>query len=100
MSIRLGWHLRGKLFVESMFPENGGSITLRDELGETITLYTRDNEWLALYRALPLSPSFSAHSFQSDRVFRSEDVEELVARLTAIAPAAETPATEPAKDAA
>lgn len=90
MSIRVNWHIKGSLLVESIFPENGGSITLRDSDGDHFTLYTRNNEWLALYRALPKSPTFTASTMNGKDVVTAADVEALIAGLT----------TEPTEDAA
>lgn len=82
--LSINWHTKGRLMVAELFPENGGSVILTDESGQKFVMYTRNGEWLALYRALPKAPGFMLHRMDKDMTSLRDpaDVEQFIESFT------------------
>jgi len=73
MGIDMHWHIEGKLMIYSMYPENGGSLTLCDDTNAQIDLFTRHREWWSLYCVLPKHPDFKVYRHGHDTAIRDRN---------------------------
>jgi hypothetical protein len=87
MSLTIGWHIQGPLEITSLDPGNGGSIELKGR-GEPqgITLFTKHNEWWALYHSLPKSPGFYVYNRSGEKPAYQRDEDEYMPYLRGFLP--------------
>jgi hypothetical protein len=80
-NMSMAWHVNGGLSVEWMFPENGGSITLVDDRGISLTLYVPPATWWMLYCNLPRATGFRVARKNGESITAPTEISEFLLSL-------------------